>query len=97
MTLAIAIVVIACLGAFEMLVLYDFMNDCDKIPTSMYYKKIARLQKEIEKLTEKRQKLKIETGYFDKVEIIEKQIKAKKKEIRRVKIHIKIEDDAHKY
>lgn len=98
MTAIVAILLIVCVIAFEMFFLYDFMRDHDEIPTSMYYRKIARLQKEIERLTEQRKQLNpIKDGYFDKVQSIEYKIKLKKKEIKRVKVHIRIEDDAHKY
>lgn len=93
----IGVILILICVAIEFVFLYEFFKDSDNIPTSLYYKKISRLQKEIEKLTEKKEKLKIEAGYFDKLAVIEKEIKAKKKEIKRVKVHIKIEDDSHKY
>lgn len=90
------ILLLLCL-AMEISLSYEIFRDGNEIPTSLYYQKISRLQKEIEHLTEKKKKLKIEAGYFDKIQVIEKQIKAKKKEIKRVKLHIRIEDDSNKY
>lgn len=76
----------------------QLIKEHEEIPTSVYYKKIARLQKEIEILTERKKLLNpLKDGYDDKFVNIEQHIRSKKKEIKRVKVHIKIEDDSHKY
>ena len=94
----IGVILILICVAIEFVFLYEFFKDSDNIPTSLYYKKISRLQKEIENLTERKKLLNpLKDGYDDKFVNIEQHIRLKKKEIKRVKIHIKIEDDSNKY
>ena len=94
--IGVILILICLVLAFN--ITYCFINENENIPTSLYYKKIARLQRDIEWLTERKKLLNpLKDGYAEKFVKIEKRIKAKKKEIKRVKVHIKIEDDAHKY
>ena len=94
----ISVIVILVCYAIVFALIYEILKDRGNIPTSLYYEKISRLQKEIEKLTERKKLLNpLKDGYDDKFANIEQRIKAKKKEIKRVKVHIKIEDDSNKY
>lgn len=69
----------------------------DKIPTSLYYKKIERLQYEIEQLQNKKCNLKKHrSGYIDKLKQLDIQIKNKEEEIKHCKVHIKLEDGFNK-
>ena len=117
--MVVSIILILIYFVLHCSIMYELLKNYNDIPTSLYYQKISRLQKEIEKLTEKKQSLIFECQTFNpnkfnsitqwnkakhymknshfKLENIEKVIKAKKKEIKRVKIHIRIEDDSNKY
>ncbi|MGN1222342.1 MAG: hypothetical protein ACI4TT_03815 [Christensenellales bacterium] len=79
----VSIILLIILFAIDSYFVYEVMKDQEEIPTSLYYKKLSKLQRDIEKLAEKRKLLNpTKDGFYDKLENIEKEIKSKKKEIK---------------
>ena len=89
--MTIILILIFIMFMIEAYGVYVMASDNDKIPLSLYYKKIARLQKEIENLEKKLSRLNTNTQTLQYSKVIEA-ISKKNDEILDTYKHIELEE-----